>query len=443
MDKTINYLKSILKSKDVVVVGVSSGPDSMCLLHLLCDLKKTIDFKIVVCHMNHKVRIEADEEASFVESFAKDNDLIYEYYELKKKIKSNFHSEARIIRYEFFNDVIKKYNANYLMTAHHGDDLIETILMRIQRGSNLKGYSGFELLTNKDNYKIVKPLIFYTKENIIKYMDDNNYKYYIDNTNNSDDYLRNRYRHHVLPQLYKEYELINDKYLKFSNTIIEADSFINKYVNNIINNLYVDNILDINKFNSEDKIIKDRILEYILSTLYIKDLYLVNDNNINEIYKMIESNKPSLRLNLPSNHIIEKEYDKLYVDKVKVINNIKSDDLYYEDNNVVIKRVMESNDTSNNTIRLNSKELKLPIYFGQRLNGDLMYIKNFNHSKKLKDILIDLKIPKEKRNNIPILYDNNHEVIWIASYKKSKYDKSINENYDIILKCEQKYEKNI
>ena len=438
MDKTINYLKTILDKNSVVVVGTSGGPDSMCLLHLLCDLKDKLNFKIIVAHMNHKVRIEADEEEKYVESFAKDNNLEYEVYELKEKINANFHSKSRIIRYKFFDEVINKYNANFLMTAHHADDLIETILIRIGRGSNLKGYSGFDLITDKGNYKQVKPLIFYTKEDIKKYMDDNNYKYYIDKTNNDDDYLRNRYRHHVLPVLYKESSSINERYLKYSNTILEADTFINKYVSNIINKIYKDNILDINLYLKEDKIIQDRVLEYILDTLYIDDLYKVSDTNKNEINKIINSTKQNLFIKLPNNHIITKEYDKLYVDKDNVINNVKINDLYYEDNKYIIDKVESSNDTSNYTIRLNTKELNMPLRLEYRKDGDKMYIKNFTGYKKIKDIFIDLKIPSSERNNIILLKDNLGEVIWIPGYKKSKYDKDINDSYDLIFKMNKK-----
>ena len=251
MDKTINYLKTILDKNSIIVVGTSGGPDSMCLLHLLCDLKKDINFEIIVAHMNHKVRKEADEEEKYVEQFAYNNNLKFELYTLDKKINSNFHSMSRIIRYEFFDKVIEKYNANFLMTAHHGDDLIETILMRIQRGSTLKGYSGFELLTKKEKYSIVKPLIFYTKKDIINYMNKNNYKYYIDSTNSSDDYLRNRYRNHILPILHEELKDIKIKYLKYSNTLLEADEFINNYVIKVINNIYKDNIdLILRKYKS-------------------------------------------------------------------------------------------------------------------------------------------------------------------------------------------------
>lgn len=172
MKKTISFLKDYLDKNKIVVLGCSGGPDSMCLFHLLLDLKKEIDFKLIVAHMNHKVRIESEEEKVFIMNVCKENNIPFEYYELDKKIKSNFHSEARIIRYNFFNKVIEKYNANVLMTAHHADDLIETILMRLGRGSTLKGYSGFDLITKKDKYEQVHPLIFYPKDTIKKYMDD-------------------------------------------------------------------------------------------------------------------------------------------------------------------------------------------------------------------------------------------------------------------------------
>ena len=425
MNESLNYLKSILNKDSIVVVGVSGGPDSMCLLHLLCDLKESLNLKIIVAHMNHKVRKESDEEAEYVKQFSNDNNLIYEYFELKDIPKSNFHSEARIIRYKFFNELIEKYNAQFLMTAHHGDDLIETVLMRIQRGSNLKGYSGFDILTNKGNYKQVKPLIFYTKKDIIDYMDSNNYKYYIDRTNNEDDYLRNRYRHYILPKLHEEYDLIQKKYLKYSNTISEADDFINKYTKEVLQDIYVDNTLFINKFLRQEKIIQRRILEYILSTLYIDDLYKVDDKNVDEILKAINSNKTYVKIKLPNNHIIFKEYDELYVDKDIIINNVK------------IMEVKDSSDTSNYTIRLNSKEIKMPLVYRTRKDGDKMIIKHMDHSKKIKDIFIDLKIPLYKRDEIILVCDSDDNILWIPGYKKSKYDKEINDKYDIVLTCKK------
>lgn len=438
MDKTINFLKDYLNNK-IVVLGCSGGPDSMCLFHLLLNLKKELNYELIVAHMNHKVRQESEEEKEFVKNICETNNIPFEYYELNQEIKANFHSEARIIRYQFFNEVIDKYHANSLMTAHHADDLMETILMRLGRGSTLKGYSGFDLITTRNNYDQVHPLIFYTKEEIKAYMDNNNLEYRIDNTNYEDDYLRNRYRHHILPLLKKEYKDIHKKYYKFSNTINESDRYIQSVVDKKLKEQFIHNELNIELFKKEDEYIQKRIIESIISTLYPCDLYLINDRHTNEIINSIYNDKPNIIIKLPHNKMIYKEYNKLIINKtiniVKVNQELNDN---YEDENLKISIINESNDKSNYTIRLNSKEIKLPLIIRNKNNGDKMVIKNMNNYKKLKDILIDAKIPKGQRDNLLIITDSNNNILWLPGIKKSKFDKEINEKYDIILNVEKK-----
>ena len=137
MQKVIDYLINDLKLKDgdVVVLGNSYGPDSMALMDILLKLSEKIDISIVVAHVNHNVRSESFQEKDLLESFCMNKKVIFESMVIEQYGDDNFENEARTIRYNFFEDLIKKYNANYLFTAHHGDDLIETILMRIVRGS--------------------------------------------------------------------------------------------------------------------------------------------------------------------------------------------------------------------------------------------------------------------------------------------------------------------
>ena len=163
MDLVYNFLKSLDLNNSKIVLGVSSGPDSMCLLNILSDLKEKYNLEIIVAHVNHKKRVESDEEEHFLEDYCKTRHIIFEKYILNDYQKGNFESFARNKRYEFFTKLVNKYQANYLMTAHHGDDLIETILMRLVRGSNLKGYQGISLITNCSNYKLVRPLLYVNK----------------------------------------------------------------------------------------------------------------------------------------------------------------------------------------------------------------------------------------------------------------------------------------
>ena len=161
MDLVYEFLVNKIKlNKDSkIVIGVSTGPDSMCLLNILLNLQEKLKFKIIVAHVNHKKRVESDEEEQFLEDYCFKKNLVFEKMILDNKYKGNFEAYARKERYKFFEELMNKHQANILMTAHHGDDLVETILMRLTRGSNLKGYQGISLITKKNNYQIIRPLL--------------------------------------------------------------------------------------------------------------------------------------------------------------------------------------------------------------------------------------------------------------------------------------------
>ena len=152
MQEVLKYLDKLLKKDDVIVLGCSGGPDSMALLDLLIKMRDKKDIKIVCAHVNHNVRRESAKEMTNLEKYCISKNIIFEKMIITNYTDDNFHNEARTIRYNFFENLITKYNGNYLMTAHHGDDLIETILMRIVRGSTLNGYAGFAKEIIKDDY---------------------------------------------------------------------------------------------------------------------------------------------------------------------------------------------------------------------------------------------------------------------------------------------------
>ena len=143
MNEVYDYLlnKSGIRYRDTIVLGISGGPDSMALLSIMLKLKSELDLVLIVAHVNHNVREESKEEEEYVRKYAKEIGVIFEGLSVKNWGDDNFENEARTVRYNFFEKIVREYNAKYLMTAHHGDDLIETILMRIVRGSTLKGYS--------------------------------------------------------------------------------------------------------------------------------------------------------------------------------------------------------------------------------------------------------------------------------------------------------------
>ena len=186
---------------DIIVVGCSSGPDSMALVDMLLKIREKYQLSLIVAHVNHNLRKESAQEEAYLRNYCDRNKIMFECMMITEYGDDNFHNEARNIRYDFFEKVVYKYQANYLMTAHHGDDLIETVLMRISRGSNLNGYGGFKKIVEMDGYKIVRPLLDFTKEELEEYDKNNHVMYYVDSSNAKDKYTRNRYRKYILPFL--------------------------------------------------------------------------------------------------------------------------------------------------------------------------------------------------------------------------------------------------
>lgn len=421
-----------------VVIGVSAGPDSMCLLDLL--QKKTT--KIVVCHINHNVRKESIEEEEYITKYCQDKNIILEKTTINNYQENNFENEARKKRYMFYEEILKKYNSKTLLLAHHGDDLIETILMKISRGSNLEGYAGIKEISDVKNYQIIRPLLKYTKEDIINYNKSNNIKYYNDSSNQSTNYTRNRYRLNILPLLKKEDKNIHKKYLKYSKTLIEYDDYIKREVKRNINNVYKDNIINIDNLNKLDTFLIKNILYNIMNNIYQNKNNIITDRHIQNIISLLNNTKPNIKIDLPNNKEIVKEYNKLIIkDKTSDIKNYKiefNDKIEIE--NLIIEKIESEDDDSNSVCRLNSKDITLPLYIRNREDGDYIILKGSNNRKKIKEIFIEKKLPLKKRNNYPLLVDSNNNIIWIPNIKKSKFCNKKSENYDIIIRCNERKE---
>ena len=255
----------------------------------------------------------------------------------------------------------------------------------------------------------------------------------------TDEHLRNRYRKYVLPVLKEEYANVHQKFLKFHDEAQGYYDFVNKLVYEYMDDMFKDDTLDLTKFNELDDFIKDKLLKEVIRIYYPDDLYLIDDNHINEIIKMIDSNKPNIDLKLP-NITITKKYDKLLFNNIKLSNDSYKYELKDEVETPlgVIKLIdKDDKDTSNNIIRLNSKDVELPLYVRTRENGDKIHVKNMNGSKKVNDIFIDSKIENDKRDIYPVIIDSKGTIIFVPGLKKSNLDIAINGDYDIIVKYEK------
>lgn len=438
MRDVFEFLNTLnISKKDTLIVGVSFGPDSMFLLNLLKNAYK--DNKIICAHVHHNHRKESDEEAEQLKLYCKNNNIIFEFMKIENYTDDKFtEEEARHKRYDFFKSLIEKYNSKYLFTAHHGDDLSETILMRLVRGSNLSGYKGISLISRRDNYSIIRPLLFLEKKEIEDYCNQNNIPYAVDKSNLSNEYTRNRYRNSILSFLKNENPDVHKKFLQFSKELEGYDHYIRNIVKDKYDTIVNNNVVDTYLLKKEDYLIQRKIIELYLFNKYNNDIKLINNNIVESILFIINSEKPNMNIDMPLNNNLIKSYNKLYFDNQSGYTNYRYE-LKDKINvpNGIISIVDEIDNTSNYMTKLNSKEIKLPLIVRNRNSGDKIEVLG-SGLKKIKDIFINSKIDTNSRNSWPIVTDSDNTIVWIPGLKKSKYDKSKTGKYDIILRYDRK-----
>ena len=436
MKNTLEFIRKILEINTTIFLGLSGGSDSMCLFNILLKFKEEYNLKIVCAHVNHNVRKESKEEEEFVKKIVLKNNCLFETTKLNLNHK-NFEANARKERYAFFHEMVKKYQAKYLMTAHHGDDLVETILMHMTRGSHFYGYCGFKKITHFDNFSLVRPLIYLTKDDILNYCKENKISYCLDKTNESDVHTRNRYRKVILPFLKKENKNVHLKYLQFSEEIEAIEDYLQKKTLDALTKIRSFDKVNLHELNKLEPLIKKRVLEYILKEEYQNDIVLITNKHIKAIIALCTSNKANTSIDLPLQKKAIKEYNLLYFSNKK---NPKREEYILEDEIILNEheKIIKVKDSdilkSNYLIRLNSQEISLPLKVRFKKDQDRMAVKNLKGHKKLKDIFIDEKVPLSKRNQYPIVVDSKNTILWLPGLKKSKFDKNKDEFYDIIYK---------
>ena len=306
-------------------------------------------------------------------------------------------------------------------------------------GSSLSGYAGFLKENNIGKYTVVRPLITKTKLEIQEYMDNNNLWYAIDKSNLKDVYTRNRYRKYILPKLKDENKNVHLKFLKFSEKLNELSNFLEKYTDDVYRSIIKEKKINIKALLKEDKVVIDNILSRYLYNFYKNNIYMINDVNIDAIYKCIINKRSNVIIDLPGNYKFIKSYSFGYIlrDDTKEAYKYKINDEVHINGYGVIKRLSSSNETDNNIIYLDSAEISLPLFVRSRKVGDKMLVKNMHFEKRVKNIFIDCKIPLDIRDNYPIVVDSLDNILWIPGLKKSQFDRKNSTKYDIILKYER------
>lgn len=219
-----------------ILVAMSGGVDSSVLTDLL--LKSSLDLRISIFHLDHMYRVDSNEDYNLCENLAKKNNVDFYGYKinvLQKSQKSglSFENYARKLRYELIYNLLKKNKYDFVMTAHHKDDNVESVFMNIIRGSGLSGLEGIK----QKSYKIIRPLLIYTKSQLYEYANENNIFYREDYTNNDNIFYRNYLRNDIIPNIEKFFEIkLSDKVANLTQNIKNDNDYFNEIVSNEINN---------------------------------------------------------------------------------------------------------------------------------------------------------------------------------------------------------------
>lgn len=299
MDKVIKTIEkyNLIQNGDKIVIGVSGGPDSICLLHILNNLKEKYNLQLFVAHVNHMIRENAKIDEQYVVDFCKKIDipvfvLHSDVLNLAKQQKISIEEAGRNVRYEFFNEVLEKTKSNKIAIAHNCNDKAETVIMNVLRGSGISGLKGIE--AKRDN-KYIRPLIECTREEIENYCKDHNLETRHDESNDENIYKRNKIRNIVIPFIKEEFNSnIISTINRLSVVATQEDEYINKIVEKEYNNICIDkkeNEIELNlkKFNDLDIVIKNRMILYVVNILqqHTKGIEKVN---IEDIIKLCNNN---------------------------------------------------------------------------------------------------------------------------------------------------------
>lgn len=451
---------NIIENGDKIVVGVSGGPDSVCLLHILYKLRESMDLGLVAVHVNHMLRgDESLEDEAFVENFCGrlNVELVSRRIDIKKLAKErklSLEETGRIERYRLFKKVAESTGAKKIAVAHNKNDQAETVLMNIIRGTGLDGLKGMDYIRGR----IIRPLLGIERAEIEDYCRIHSLNPRIDSSNLEDIYTRNRIRLDLIPYIDKLFNAdIVNSITKMSDLIRDDNSFIEKKI---------DEICDKAEIKSNDR-------EVILSFPALKECHIAAQRriirnsikkvkgdikgiatvHIDSIIDLIENGTTGSILHLPHDVRAEKSYGILKI----YLQEFEKEDIYFnkkvdipgitvidEINGKIEASLIEvSSDAFNmkDFTRISEKSqiqffdydrLREGIYLRNRRNGDVFKPLNSSGTKKLKEFFIDNKIPRETRNQIPLI-SKDKEIVWIIGYKISDKFK-VTENTKTILK---------
>jgi tRNA(Ile)-lysidine synthase/bifunctional protein TilS/HprT len=394
-----------LDPNQIYIIAISGGVDSMVLLHHLVAKK----IKLQVVHFNHLTRSNALEDKALVQNYCLEKKLDFHYFELNCPPK-NFQAQARLLRQQKLMQIATKYKTSFILTAHHLNDLAETILQKIIRSSTLLGYSGMQIQTPWQDFIFLKPFLYVPKTKIISYASFHQIPFLEDYTNQKPTYQRNQIRHQVIPYLENNTSFLQNIH-KYHQIILQAHNFIRKqtllFISKHINHsLNQTSSIELAPFLKLDLVIQKDIILLLLEQQNITKKFIFIQNIVKG---MNNPYKPNLSWHLNSNwHLIKDyQYIKLIRPSLTPSFALLKPLLYVSTCNFCLACIS----SSLQCLYYNPSKVIFPLKLRLRQPKDTLKF-SFG-TKKLKKFLIEKKVPLTQRNNLWLVVDNLENILCI------------------------------
>lgn len=459
-DKVWNYIQKyhMLEENDYVVAGVSGGADSVCLLSMLLEIRKKLPMTIHVVHINHKIRAEAQRDASYVEALCQKNELPFtlveeQVEELARQKKISTEEAGREVRYQAFYRVLRencKGSRGKIAIAHNKNDSCETFLFHLFRGSGLKGLTGIRPVRGE----IIRPIMCLEREEIEAYLAQKQIDYCIDQTNFEDNYTRNKIRHHILPVADKDISTgavshIQEACDKIQEAYQLIDDLCSSAYQRCVSSKQGTYYVNQQALQQEHRTIQSYVLYQVLvqAAGSSKDLEAVHTRQLQELMQK----QCGRQLSLPYGLRAERNYQGISIglvtEQMPYWEYVCGEDKeLLEQGETIVIALPNGEKLSCRLIKVEGDIKNIPtnpytkwvdydkiednIVVRTRKKGDFLTINESSQHKTLKSFFIDEKIPKGERNGMFLVTEGSH-VIWIIGnrissyYKVDKYTKNI------------------
>lgn len=429
--------RNMIQKEDKLIVGVSGGADSICLLFVLMELQKKFAFEMVVVHVNHGLRGEAaDGDEAYVRKVCKEHGITCEVYRenvewIAKERKQSTEEAGRHVRREAFMQTMEKYGGTKIALAHHMNDSVETFFMNLARGTGIQGMGGIRPIAGV----YIRPLLCLERKEIEEFLQEKNIPYCTDSTNEEDDYTRNRLRNHVIPYLEKEVNARTVAHIgETMSQLQELQIFLQEqteiYYKQCVKQHEKGYILLENSFFEAPVSLRPFIIKRVLVQICQKekDIQEIHMQKILELFQKQVGRQIDLPYAMQGKRIYEGVYiykkEVMDIDPMNVqVSFAKENRQEIEWGNIkVICRLLENASTDKiymekiDTMRFDYDIITHGVCIRTRQPGDYITIHPDGRRQKLKSFFINEKIPQEKRDKILLVADGDH-ILWVVGYR--------------------------